>query len=64
MWTREMLHILAGICKTKSARQGEDIDGEGIGVTQPVTQDEINYVISFRTESWLELGPSRKLLSP
>lgn len=40
--------------------KGEDIDGEGIGVTQPVTQDEINYVISFRTKSWLELRTEQK----
>ena len=40
--------------------KGEDIDGEGIGVTQPVTHDEINYVISFRTKSWLELRTEQK----
>jgi len=34
--------------------------GEGIGMTQPLTDDEINYVISIRTESWLALSQDQK----
>jgi len=41
---------------------GEGIgeDGEGIGKSQPVTVDEINYVLSFRTKSWLALKKEQK----
>ena len=35
-------------------------EGEGIGRTQPLTDDEINYVISLRTESWLALNEDQK----
>ena len=34
--------------------------GEGIGSTQPLADDEINYVISLRTESWLALNQDQK----
>ena len=37
-----------------------DESGEGIGETQPVTEDEKNYVLSIRTESWLDLEPEQK----
>lgn len=36
------------------------IKSEGIGETQPVTEDEKNYVLSIRTESWLDLEPEQK----
>lgn len=41
---------------------GEGIgeEGEGIGTSRPVTDDEINYVISFRTNSWLNLSQANK----
>ncbi|MDD4689337.1 MAG: copper amine oxidase N-terminal domain-containing protein [Eubacteriales bacterium] len=40
---------------------GEDIQaGEGIGETKPITNAEMNYVLSFRTKSWLELKPDQK----
>ena len=41
---------------------GEGIgeDGEGIGMTQPVTQEEMSYVLSFRTKSWLNLKQEQK----
>ncbi|MDF3003789.1 MAG: hypothetical protein K0S22_261 [Oscillospiraceae bacterium] len=35
-------------------------EGEGIGRTQPLTDSEINYVISLRTESWLDLNQDQK----
>ena len=34
--------------------------GEGIGESQPVTEDEKNYVLSIRTESWLDLKQEQK----
>ena len=34
--------------------------GEGIGETQPVTEDEKNYVLSIRTQSWLDLKQTKK----
>ena len=35
--------------------KGEDIAaGEGIGETKPLSEEEINYVLSFQTKSWLE----------
>lgn len=41
---------------------GEGIgeEGEGIGKSLPVTEDEINYVLSFRTKSWLALKQDQK----
>ncbi|MDD4495808.1 MAG: copper amine oxidase N-terminal domain-containing protein [Eubacteriales bacterium] len=41
---------------------GEGIgeDGEGIGKSRPVTEDEMNYVLSFRTKSWLALKQEQK----
>lgn len=41
---------------------GEGIgeEGEGIGQSQPLTEDEINYVLSFRTKSWLALKQEQK----
>ena len=41
---------------------GEGIgeEGEGIGKSQPVTDEEINYVLSFRTKSWLALKQEQK----
>lgn len=41
---------------------GEGIgeEGEGIGKAKPVTADEINYVLSFRTKSWLALKSEQK----
>lgn len=41
---------------------GEGIgeDGEGIGKVQPITDDEMNYILSFRTKSWLDLKPQQK----
>ena len=38
----------------------EENNGEGIGKTQPLTDDEINYVLSLRTESWLALNQDQK----
>lgn len=35
-------------------------EGEGVGESQPLTDDEINYVISLRTESWLALNQDQK----
>ena len=41
--------------------KGEDIAaGEGIGETKPLSEEEINYVLSFQTKSWLELSVERK----
>ena len=40
--------------------EGMGEEGEGIGTAQPLTPDEINYVLSFRTKSWLELKPEQK----
>jgi hypothetical protein len=37
---------------------GEDV--EGIGKTQPITEDEMSYVLSFRTKSWLNLKQEQK----
>ncbi len=34
--------------------------GEGIGVSQPLTQEEKDYVLSIRTESWLDLTQEKK----
>ncbi len=39
---------------------GKDIDGEGIGVTLPVSASETNYVLSFQTKSWLDLKTEQK----
>lgn len=38
----------------------DDELGEGIGQTQPLTEDEKSYVLSIRTESWLELSQDQK----
>lgn len=40
--------------------EGMGEDGEGIGQSKPVTADEINYVLSFRTKSWLALKQTQK----
>lgn len=34
--------------------------GEGVGETQPLSEDEKSYVISIRTESWLDLTQEKK----
>lgn len=40
--------------------EGVGEEGEGIGQSQPLTADEMNYVLSFRTKSWLDLKPEQK----
>lgn len=40
--------------------EGMGEDGEGIGKSRPVTEDEMNYVLSFRTKSWLALKQEQK----
>ncbi len=40
--------------------EGKGEEGEGIGETQPLTENEMNYVLSFRTKSWLDLKPEQK----
>mgnify|MGYP000949477882 CR=1 FL=1 len=42
------------------AGEGIGEEGEGIGRTRPVSEDEINYVLSFRTKSWLDLRQEQK----
>lgn len=42
------------------AGEGVGEEGEGIGQTQPLTENEMNYVLSFRTQSWLSLKPEQK----
>lgn len=37
-----------------------DETGEGIGQTQPLAEDEKSYVLSIRTESWLDLKDEQK----
>lgn len=39
---------------------GEDGAGEGIGQSLPLTEDEKSYVLSIRTESWLDLEEEKK----
>lgn len=38
----------------------ENKNGEGIGGSRPVAEDEKNYVLSIRTESWLDLKLEQK----
>lgn len=45
---------------TSSTTQKTIEEGEGIGKSQPLTDDEINYVISLKTESWLALNSDQK----
>ncbi|MFA7636315.1 MAG: copper amine oxidase N-terminal domain-containing protein [Monoglobales bacterium] len=35
-------------------------EGEGIGETKPVTEDEINFLLSLKTNSWLSLKTEQK----
>ena len=59
MWTRRMfIYFRPSIWKTAGEGIGEE--GEGIGRTRPVSEDEINYVLSFRTKSWLDLRQEQK----
>ncbi len=48
----------------KSGQPGEGIGtdqaGEGIGETQPLTEDEKSYVLSIRTQNWLDLKQAKK----
>lgn len=48
-----------GIGETQPVTE-KNKDGEGIGQSLPVTEDEMNYVLSIRTESWLDLNPEQK----
>lgn len=40
--------------------EGMGEEGGGIGQSRTVTEDEINYVLSFRTKSWLALNREQK----
>ncbi len=40
--------------------EGMGEDSEEIGKSQPVTEAEVNYVLSFRTKSWLALKQEQK----